>query len=823
MSTTPVCPCSGANAVAITNLPGLSAIQFRAGDFNSFRQALLTPLSAADEQSLSAWKANGDSNPAVADLGMMMVEWWAYLADILTFYNERIANENYLRTALLPETPAELIEVLGYRPRPAIGATGTLAALVTPSIFPGQAVTLPKGLQFQSKPGPGGAPQTYELSQTTTIVLPDQVPATPPPNLIAQLERLGVGASKRFLKKGPGGIPEHPHSIPQYGVLLKGTVTSLSNGMVLLLGPRDATVAPLLITLSQPPAVQNAQAGGKQTLVAFTSTDTPSAMTAENARLLLANQSAPLWTVNSGTVDSKGNVHLAGVARQIRPGDWVAFTTADYDPQLAQVSATADVMGDASSAGSSSTVSTGSASSPPVPIPVLHTRLTLAASFDASYLNSNPSAASILYQWVEAGTLVDQPPQPWGGSGDLDAIQPALFSAGSPRPILIGDSAGNGASASGTGSGSSLNVVWPDNTPLPLLPALQAPLKVYFNLLPVTRGKTVAKEILGSGDATRAGQSFKLAKSPVTYLSTGSGFASTVSITVDGLPWTEAASFYGQSANAQVFVTREDSNQNTWVEFGDGVNGARLTTGTNNVVASYRTGGGANSPQAGKLTVIAQTYPGLQSVANPVAVTGGSDPDPAVLIKEFAPRSVLAFRRAVSIFDYQAIAAQAPGVSMAQAVWSWDAGNQRAGVTVYVAGETDVASSVQTLLASSGDPNRPITVLPATAVPVTYTATFVITAGMDAAAIKLALQTALCDPITGLFSPPQIAIGQPLFDSQIEAVCLAVKGVAAIKTGTFAISGTTDAGPLHSPGEGAYFTLDPTSFFPTTEDSGNDQ
>ena len=27
---------------------------------------------------------------------VQMVEWWAYLADILTFYNERIANEAYL-------------------------------------------------------------------------------------------------------------------------------------------------------------------------------------------------------------------------------------------------------------------------------------------------------------------------------------------------------------------------------------------------------------------------------------------------------------------------------------------------------------------------------------------------------------------------------------------------------------------------------------------------------------------------------------------------------------------------------------------------------
>ena len=71
-----------------------------------------------------------------------------------------------------------------------------------------------------------------------------------------------------------------------------------------------------------------------------------------------------------------------------------------------------------------------------------------------------------------------------------------------------------------------------------------------------------------------------------------------------------------------------DAQQNTYVDFGDGINGARLPTGNNNVVATYRIEAGADSPPAGKLTVIAQSYPGLQSVVNPVPVSGGSDPDP---------------------------------------------------------------------------------------------------------------------------------------------------------------------------------------------------
>jgi hypothetical protein len=844
MSTTPTCKCNAANS-SIKNLPGLAEIAFRAGDFNTFRRALLTPLLAPPgepqlEQSLTAWQTDG-ADPTVADLGVMMVEWWAYLSDILTFYNERIANEDYLRTALLPETPAELIQILGYRPRPAIGATGTLAALVSPSVLPGQAVTLPKGLQFQSKPGPGQAPQTFELMQATAIGLPDRVPALPPPNLIADLgsiswKEYSIGGiqyeeeyyttKKSHKVKAQEQYQVHGEyqSAAQYGVLLKGSVTSVSNGDALLLGPRDSTTAPMLITLSEPPAVQSGPAGGKQTLLTFVSGSTPGTMRAANARLTKANQSAPLWTVNGSAYGSNGKViQLAGLARQIRPNDYIVFTAPNADPKLVRVASATDMMGDACSGGSPTSVTVAKSGSP-TPIPVLHTQLTLASGIHSWLSSVSSSAVTVMFGWVEAGVLLDQPPQPWDGTGDLDAISPAQFPSAGTQRILVADSDGNGAAASGVGSGDTLSVSWPDSTPTPLRPEMQPPLNVYFNLLPVTRGQTVTNEVLGSGDATQAGQSFKLAKSPVTYLANpSSGYASTVSIRVNGEPWTEVPSFYGRAAGATVFVTREDSNQNTWVDFGDGVNGARLTTGSNNVVASYRIGAGASSPSAGKLTVIAQSYPGLQSIVNPVAVSGGSDPDPAALLKQYAPRSVLAFNRAVSVFDYQALAAQTPGVSMAAATWSWDAVNLRACVTVYVAGEANVATSVQALLGAEGDPNRPVTVLPAKQMAVALTMAFVITAGMDPDAIKAGLKRVLCDPITGLFSPPQIGIGQSLFDSMIEAACLAVPGVVGIQSSQFTVNGVADSGPLHSPGEGAYFSLDPSDFSATTtEVSAND-
>jgi hypothetical protein len=800
MSTTPICPCD-AVSTPISNLPGLSQISFRAGDFNSFRRALLTPLQAPPgqpplEQSLTAWKSGVGASPAVIDLAVMMVEWWAYLADILTFYNERIANEDYLRTAMLPETPAALIRLLGYRPRPAIGATGTLAALVAPSVYPTQTVTLPAGLQFQSKPGPGGPPQTFELSAATPIGLPDQVPAVPPGVLVE-----------------PGGNT----------LLLQGSVTSVSQGAVLLLGTRDDTTAPTMILLTAAPSVQPVAGGGRQTQLTFSvAAGALPALTAENARLRRANQSAALWTVNGSAIDSTGTViQLAGLARQIRPGDWLAFTAPGQTSQLVKVQSIQDVLGDASA--------TGSPTPPPPlrpweillgfgvttnsnPIPVLHTQLTLQSSISA--LGNVQTSVSVLFGWVEIGTLVDQPPALWDGvSTSLQAVPPAAFPQAAPEAVLLQDSNGNGAYGTpAIASDGSLSVTWPLEI-ASLSPKFQPPIAILFNLLQVTCGKTVANEIVGSGNATLAGQSFTLANSPVTYLASGSSYASTIAITVNGQPWTEAASFYGQPANAHVFVTWEDANQVTHLDFGDGVNGARLPTGANNVVATYRFGAGVASPPAGKLTVIGQAYPGLKSLLNPVAAGGGSDADPASLLKTLAPRSVLTFGRAVSVFDYQAIAAAAPGVTMASVVWSWDQDNQQAAITIYVAGQ-NVAASVQTLLTASGDPNRPVSVQPATSLTVTLAISLIVTAGMDTATIIAGVQTALGDPQAGLFSPAGIGIGQGLFDSTIEAKVLAVSGVVAIQSSRFSVNGVVDPGPLHIPGEGNYYSL-ASGFLPT--------
>ena len=802
----PICPCDGDLPAAPTNLPQLNHIAYRAGTWLEFRRAVLTPLDGETSLSLDGvpiWRTQGQG-----DLAVMMAEWFAYLADILTFYNERIANQDYLRTADLPESINHLIRLLGYRPRPAIGATGTLAALVSP----GQSATLPKGLQFQSKPGPGQAPQIFELAADTAIALPDMVSAAPPPHLLAS-----TGAPPlRFLAESharmgllmpwriePIGIlwPQ-----PNYSLLVQGALKTVDPGAILRLRPRDPSLGdPMLATVSSV-TVEPADGGGQQTALGLSITGTPpSPFTAAQASLDRANQTIGVWNFFSSGVISGSQVHLAALARPIRPGHWVAMTTSSGSTSLFKVTAVADAIWDANS----------DAPGPPSgdhSIPMPHTVLTVDGT-------PSHSVTTVLFDWTSIGPLLDQPYGTWTGSPTaLVAAARQPFPATSGATVLVQDAAGLGFATTASSAGD--NQVQLGAVPAPA-PPLTPPLQVLYNPLPVTRGKTVPREILGSGDATQAGQDFTLAQSPVTYLEKDATWASTIALTVDGEPWTEVPFFYGQPASAQVFVTREDDAGQTHVMFGDGVNGARLTSGVNNVVARYRIGAGAASPPAGKLTVIAQSYPGLRAVLNPVAVGGGADPDPPSQIRRYAPRSVLTFGRAVSVFDYEALAAQAPGVTRARAVWAWNDARQRTLVTVYVGDDPAAVTSASQVLKAAGDPNRPVSVVQAKAIPASLALTLIVTPGMDADAIVAAATNALVDPDTGVFSANTLPVGQPVFDSQIEAGVLSIAGAVAIAVQKFTLNGVVDAGPLHDPGEGGYFVLAATDIKIVTEPDPN--
>lgn len=148
---------------AIDNRPGLAAIAYRVGTHARFKRSMLARLSAAEFPALHNLNTREDTDASVA-----LLDAWAAVADVLAFYQERIANESYLRTATERLSLLHLARLIGYELRPGVAAGVDLAfALEDAPPVPGQPdvpsrVTVEAGTRVQSIPGPGERPQTFE-------------------------------------------------------------------------------------------------------------------------------------------------------------------------------------------------------------------------------------------------------------------------------------------------------------------------------------------------------------------------------------------------------------------------------------------------------------------------------------------------------------------------------------------------------------------------------------------------------------------------------------------------------------------------------------
>lgn len=141
------------------NRPGLSALTYRVGTHASFRQTMLAGLSSQERLALARLKTRLPDDFAIA-----LLDAWATVADVLTFYQERIANEGYLRTATERRSILELARLVGYELRPGVAASVYLAFTLDPDCND-ETVSIPAGTQAQSVPQANELPQTFETAQ----------------------------------------------------------------------------------------------------------------------------------------------------------------------------------------------------------------------------------------------------------------------------------------------------------------------------------------------------------------------------------------------------------------------------------------------------------------------------------------------------------------------------------------------------------------------------------------------------------------------------------------------------------------------------------
>ncbi|MCH7800623.1 MAG: hypothetical protein IIC24_03660 [Chloroflexi bacterium] len=123
---------------------------------------------------------------------------------------------------------------------------------------------------------------------------------------------------------------------------------------------------------------------------------------------------------------------------------------------------------------------------------------------------------------------------------------------------------------------------------------------VSANVVRATQGETVRNEVLGNGNNSIPNQRFALRKPPLIYEANpdGSGATSTLSVrtlieppttmilpgsmspyddNVQGVLWTEVPTLFNSGPVDRHYTVSTDTDGKTWVAFGDGVRGARLT------------------------------------------------------------------------------------------------------------------------------------------------------------------------------------------------------------------------------------------------------
>ncbi|MEK9141343.1 MAG: putative baseplate assembly protein [Nitrospirota bacterium] len=153
--------CEGVEIVtplATVNRPGLPALSYRIGTHATFLETMKARLSSSDFPALAKLTSREADDPAIA-----LLDAWATVGDVLTFYQERIANEGYLRTATERRSVLELARLVGYQPRPGVASSVYLAYTIDPNYK--EETVIPAGSRSQSIPAPGESAQSFETSE----------------------------------------------------------------------------------------------------------------------------------------------------------------------------------------------------------------------------------------------------------------------------------------------------------------------------------------------------------------------------------------------------------------------------------------------------------------------------------------------------------------------------------------------------------------------------------------------------------------------------------------------------------------------------------
>lgn len=136
------------------------SIDYTDKDYDSLRRAMLD---------LARYRLPEWTDQSPADLGMLLVDLFAYMGDIVLYYQDRIANESFLYTAVERRSILNHLRVIGYELTPPIAASADLLLTFDVPTSGSTVVTVPHGALFQSTV-PANDPRSFEYLGADLII-----------------------------------------------------------------------------------------------------------------------------------------------------------------------------------------------------------------------------------------------------------------------------------------------------------------------------------------------------------------------------------------------------------------------------------------------------------------------------------------------------------------------------------------------------------------------------------------------------------------------------------------------------------------------------
>jgi predicted phage baseplate assembly protein len=703
---------------------------------------------------LDGWRAD-----AAHDLGVMLIEAWAYVLDTLGFYDALIANRSYLGTAADDAIAAEIVALTGYRPRPAMVARVRLA-LEARGRDP---VAVPAATGFRSQPFGAEKAQVFELAEPVTVW--------------PQRNRWPLGPHR--LSTFDGTLRFAPAEGPTAGAVVSVSTTGLRHAArVIASTVEPAADGERYRTVTLDPPLPGGFAGVEL-----------AALTVEV--LALAASPTPLTAATTAVTSTQ--IILDALYPMLQPGMSAAIEVDGALTAVALATATKhDLPLAVGSAGATATM--------PLSKVTFASIGTIRANA-AIRVHLVPKPAGTPLRPAETRITLGM----IAADGRLADRGTALDEAPASGEAMAQGQRAAGLFAPGTLTLTPVPRFQPDMATEPV--ALETPVAILGNVITAIRGETVANEVLGSGDAQVPGQRLALKKKPLSWIEDAAsplGRVPQITLRVDGIAWQHVDGFFGRGPEDAVYRIEMGPDGTATVIGGDGQRGRRFPSGVRNIVASYRHGAGAAKPPPGSITQFARAAAGLSRVSQPLDAWGGADAETSAEMQNLAPTGALTLGRAVSLADFEAMIRGSSGILNAAVAYVWDQARQTAVVTGWIVADAgDPSATLAAWLSARALPGLAIRILLATRIEVPVFDVSLATApGHAPETVRAAVRAALFDPATGVLAPRNVPVGAPLFRSQLVAAIHAVPGVAAVP------SVTLGSGPMPKalvPGEGAWF------------------